>query len=290
MRKEDISATHHFLEHQSPVELRIFPKNGYPIVETVATEQAFIEVCQRWDGKAQIYCGLRERRAGFLSDKPKGKGGDAADIVAVTMTVVDIDAKRAEGFAKQPTKDSELAHAFKASEHLARWHEGRGFLRPARAMSGNGVQLWFPIPRWEVKDFNRTIIPERLRAFEQECRDALPDALRGKVDIDSIHDLPRIIKVIGTTSVKGDNTPDRPHRVSYWIDDERSPLKIGRQEDAKFLEYLHNAQPLQPELKAQTGGNEATKPHDQLQQKATPKASTTKISEASPPSDLELQG
>ncbi len=288
MNEQDLRATFHFLAHKSPVELRIFPKNGYPVVTTADTEQAFIEACKRWDGKAQIYCGLRERRAGFLDDKPKGKGGDAADIVAVTMTVVDVDPIRAEGFGKQPTTDEELAWAFKASEHLTQWHEGRGFLRPARGMSGNGVQLWFPIPRWEVKDGNRTVIPELCRAFEQECRDALPDSLRGKVSIDSIHDLPRIIKVIGTTSVKGDNTPDRPHRVSYWILDSRSPKKIGRQEDEKFLEHLQNAQTRQPELEAQTGF-QTPKPNNQRQQTATPKAITQQTSEASQKSEWDWQ-
>lgn len=289
MNEKDVRATYRLLAHQSPVELRILPKNGHPIVTTVDTEQAFIEACKRWDGKAQIYCGLRERRAGFQDDKPKGKGGDAGDIVAVTMIVVDIDAIRAEGFAKQAATDSELAYAFKASEHLAQWHEGRRFLRPARAMSGNGVQLWFPIPRWEVTDANRTTIPEYLRAFEQECRDTLPDDLWDKVSIDSIHDLPRIIKVIGTTSVKGDHTHDRPHRVSYWIDDTRSPKKIGRQEDAKFLEYLQTAQPRQPELKAQKSRKKTPSGIDQRQQKARPYAPTQQTSKASPPSNLDWQ-
>lgn len=248
---EHVRATWDLLAHQTPVEMRIIPKNGHPYVTTVATEQEFINVCNQWDGKAQIYCGVRERKAGFLDSKPKGSGGDANDVSAVTLTVVDIDAVRAEGFAKQAATDAELAFALTASEHHAKWHESQGFLRPARAMSGNGVQLWFAIPRWEVNESNRTVIPERLKAFEQECRDALPPELRDKVSIDSIHDLPRIIKVIGTTSVKGDNTPDRPHRASHWIDDDRSPILIGRQEDAKFGEYLKTMQPSQPQAQQQ---------------------------------------
>ena len=238
IKTEHIRATYAMLAHKTPVELRIFPKNGYPVVETAKTLDEFIPICEQWNGKAQIYCGMRERRDGFLLGKEKGKAGDENDIVAVTLTVVDIDPIRAEGFAKQATTDEELAYALKASEHLARWHEERGFLRPARAMSGNGVQLWLPFPRFQVTDENRAVIPERLKDFEQECRDALPSDLREKVTIDSIHDLPRIIKVIGTTSIKGKISPSRPHRVSRWIDDERSPLVIGRQEDEKFLSYL----------------------------------------------------
>ena len=304
IKKEHLRATYAMLAHQTPVELRIFPKNGYPVVETDSTEDELIPISERWNGKAQIYCGMRERRAGFLDDKPKGKAGDENDVVAVALTVVDIDPIRAEGFAKQATTDEELAYALKASEHLARWHEARGFLRPSRAMSGNGVQLWLPFPRWEVTEENRAVIPERLKNFEQECRDALPNDLREKFTIDSIHDLPRIIKVIGTTSVKGDNTPERPHRVSYWVDDERSPLKIGRQEDEKFLEYLQTAvslaslakqsasvysQPRQPELKAQTGRETAPKTSEK--RKTSDRASTTTqhTSSASPQRELDWQ-
>ena len=299
MNEKDVRATYHFLAHKSPVELRIITLKRSPIVENVSTEKEFIAVCKRWDGNAQIYCGLRERRDGFLDDKPKGKGGDAGDIVAVTTIVVDIDAIRAEGFKKQAATKDELDYAFQVSEYLSQWHEGRGFLRPARAMSGNGVQLWFPTPRWEVFDANRTIIPERLKAFEQECRDALPLELRDKVEIDSIHDLPRIIKVIGTTSVKGDNTEERPHRVSYWIDDERSPLKIGRQEDFKFLEYLRTEQNRQPELKAQRERIGTPQTNNKQQQTAPPKVKTQPTSDhktasvvgelTSPQSDLDWQ-
>ena len=283
IKTEHIRATYAMLAHVSEVELRIFPKEGYPVVETAATEQAFIEVCKRWNGKAQIYCGMRERRAGFLDDKKKGKGGDANDIVAVTLTVVDVDPIRAEGFAKQATTDEELAYAFKASEHLARWHEERGLKAPSRAMSGNGVQLWLPFPRWEVTDENRAVIPERLKDFEQECRDALPNDLREKVTIDSIHDLPRIIKVIGTTSIKGDSTPERPHRVSRWIDDERSPLTIGRKEDEKFLEYLMEIQEKHQNQQSFSFKNEESNDSPK-EESATPNAEEKENNESEEPS------
>ena len=297
--QEHIRSTFVMLAHQTEVELRIFPKKGYPRVKTATTEQEFITTCHEWNGKAQIYCGMRERRAGFLDSKPKGNAGDGNDIVAVNITVVDVDPIRAEGFAKQATTDDELEYAIKASEHLAQWHEGRGFLRPPRGMSGNGVQLWFAVPRWEVTDENREVIPERLKAFEQECRDALPDDLRDKVSIDSIHDLPRIIKVIGTASVKGDNTPERPHRVSYWIDDERSPLSIGRQEDPKLLEHLRgamrceafrqNMQQLQPELQARDGNSEPSDPNAQREQAETITVPTQATTDRASPGGLNWQ-
>ncbi len=289
MNAQDIRATYHLLAHQSPVELRMITKDKRIIVETVSTEDEFIKVCQRWDSKAQIYCGMRERRAGFLDGKKKGETANQYDIVAVNLTVVDIDPVRAEEFKKQATTDVELEYATKASEHLARWHEGRGFLRPVRGMSGNGVQLWFAFPRWEVTDENREEIKRALKAFEQEYRDALPDELRDKVTIDSIHDLPRIIKVIGTTSIKGDNTPDRPHRVSHWIDDERLPPKIGREEDEERLDHLQSLATVQPEFEATSDKPSAPKEEEKQESSERTSTTTEHPNEKSPPSALKWQ-
>lgn len=50
-----------------------------------------------------------------------------------------------------------------------------------------------------------------------------------------MYDLPRIVKVIGTKNIKGIETNDRPHRVSYWID---KPNK--REEDTKLLNFILN--------------------------------------------------
>jgi len=50
-----------------------------------------------------------------------------------------------------------------------------------------------------------------------------------------MHDLPRIAKVIGTMSIKGENTTERPWKLSYWIE---SPHK--RKVDRKLLNAIIN--------------------------------------------------
>ena len=47
-----------------------------------------------------------------------------------------------------------------------------------------------------------------------------------------MYDLPRIVKVIGTLSVKGENTAERPWRLSYFIDEPK------RMEDEKLLKAI----------------------------------------------------
>jgi len=58
------------------------------------------------------------------------------------------------------------------------------------------------------------------------------DLKRLNCKIDPMYDLPRIVKVIGTLSVKGENTAERPWRVSYFIDEPK------RMEDEKLLKAI----------------------------------------------------
>jgi len=57
------------------------------------------------------------------------------------------------------------------------------------------------------------------------------DLKRLNCKIDPMYDLPRIVKVIGTLSVKGENTAERPWRV-YFIDEPK------RMEDEKLLKAI----------------------------------------------------
>ena len=72
-------------------------------------------------------------------------------------------------------------------------------------------------------------IRDRLKAFENHQRQLFATSL---VKIDSIFNLSRIIKVIGTLSVKGENTPERPHRLSRSLD------PFVRREDKRLLDAI----------------------------------------------------
>jgi hypothetical protein len=96
-------------------------------------------------------------------------------------------------------------------------------------MSGNGSQLWAALPPYEVTDRNRQKITANLKAFEAAIRSQFNG---DGVAIDSIYNLSRIIKVIGTRSIKGKNTRERPHRVSASLNG------FERLEDAKLLDAI----------------------------------------------------
>ena len=106
-------------------------------------------------------------------------------------------------------------------------------------MSGNGCHIWARIPRFTLTSLEMTEQWEsKVKQLYQQIKSILPDDLKQKVWIDSIQDVTRIIKLIGTTSVKNNPTDDRPNRVSSWLDD---PVSIV--EDAKLFQYLQSQLP-----------------------------------------------
>ena len=260
MHVEDIHATYKLLAHQSPLELRALKVHADGRTACIRnclihSSDQLVKVCEEYDSVANLYVGLRERRGEFTPQH--GSSAKKQDIAAVTTLVVDLDPIRPRGLAKQATTEAELNAAIAEAQYQRDLIAKHGFVPPLLAMSGNGCQLWFFIPRYELPDSGWYAIRKnpktgaevlthtfesRLKVFEGEVRQSLSKEGKEKVKIDSIYDLPRIIKVIGTMSVKGDaiKYPNRPHRVSRWLD---PPV---RQEAPKLLAYLLNL-PVQAE-------------------------------------------
>lgn len=215
-----------------PVEVRVIkPGRGVLADRMVSSELEFWKLCDRYDGEGNIYVGLNERRKDLVCGK---EGAKKSDIVAVWNIPIDIDPIRTSPGAspselkelqKQPSTDAELEYAMQAGAAVKLWFQNQGFFRPSMAMSGNGVALWCAVPRYELtSDDVMEAWEQKLKAFLTEVQGVIPDELQGKVKIDTnVYDVTRILKVVGTMSVKGDATDDRPHRVSEWID---NPLRI----------------------------------------------------------------
>jgi hypothetical protein len=251
MTRKDIRATYEYLGH-SPVEVRVInPKRGVLADKLVSSELELMRLCERWDGSGNIYVGLNERRKDLVVGN---EGAKKADIVAVWTIPIDIDPIRIPAskedlkeLQKQPSTDAELECAIEAGQAVRMWFRERKFYVPPMAMSGNGTVLWRAIPRYELtSDEVRETWEQKLRAFLIEVASAIPEKLRDKVKIDTnIYDVTRILKVVGTTSVKGTPTEERPHRVSHWID---NPMRL---EDAGLLEYILDIDVSSPASKPQ---------------------------------------
>lgn len=213
---EVIRSTYRWLAHSEHgvSEVRVIrPHRGIAGIGFFDDEDAFVSECARTNTAGNVYVGIQPRPQRLLdlapnAVRPLRSGAGRSDIEVLTATVIDLDPVRPKDTA---STEEELAAALEAAGEVAAWCEAEGLLPPARMMSGNGAQLWFAFPPIVLDEANREVVQANLKAFEAELRARLEN---DRIKVDSIHDLPRIIKVIGTVSRKGEPTADRPHRVS----------------------------------------------------------------------------
>ena len=239
-----IRETWQWLAHASfgVSEVRVIRPGGGGIVGIgfFDDEEAFVRECLRTNAAGNVYVGIQPRPRRLLdlapnAIRPLKSGAGRKDIEVVTGTVIDLDPVRPKDTA---STEEELQQALDAAGAAADWCEAQGLVRPRLMMSGNGAQLWFAVPPITLEDAVRDRVQAELKAFEQTLRERFQSA---RVHIDSIHDVSRIIKVVGTVSVKGEPTEERPHRLSHAL------TGAERVEDPKLAARLLAAHAPAPE-------------------------------------------
>lgn len=211
---DDIKRTYELCRHQDITELRfVYPRETKSFF--ITTFEDLKKICQEYDQKALQYIGMNER---------VGEGTKHKHVKAVRTQVIDLDYNRPRGTSandEQVKKTRDLAY------NIVKFVEEKGFKRPSIAMSGNGYQLWFNHVEIKINDENRDQIKEQLKLFEEEIRQKFQTT---EIKVDSIHDLPRIIKIVGSVSIKGDI-----HRTSFWEE-----YNFNSEGDEKLTDYVLN--------------------------------------------------
>ncbi len=185
-----------------------------------------------WDGKRQLYVGVQPRPKRLHSRARnhmalRVEGAKAQDIEDVTCLIIDIDPVRPKDTA---STEEQLALAMAVAERIRNDFFMMNWTPPVRAGSGNGVHVIFAFPPVHIKDdAHRAEVAIKLRSFEAWIRAKYTVA---GIKIDTISDLPRIIKLTGVLSIKGDNTPEHPWRRSYFID---PPVRVENPLFWKFV-------------------------------------------------------
>ncbi len=213
----------------APVEIRLILNDIVNIICKLSScHQELLQWCQQYDGQGNIYVGINERNRINATKQ---------DIQAVNFVVIDLDSVRAD--KNQPANQTELDATIQASELIQDWFVGNGFLPPVRAISGNGCHLWIKIPRLPLTGLEMTSQwKSKVKQFYLQMESILPAELQARVKIDPIQDVTRIIKLIGTTSVKANPTDDRPNRISSWLDHPES-IEVDR----KLFDYISSLKP-----------------------------------------------
>ena len=184
-------------------------KEGIIATGFFSNEDAFFDACQFYNGTYNIYAGRNPRPAclseiceNYLDTKRRQRARDD-DIEYVTAVSLDIDPIRPKGTS---STDKEHRKAIKFATML---HDDIGGWVDD---SGNGAYLWIPFAApIQVGKYNRNKIKQKCKLWREKIAKVYHPEKYG-LRIDGTHDLSRIKKVIGTTSVKGEI-----HRVSRFV-------------------------------------------------------------------------
>ena len=129
------------------------------------------------------------------------------DIEARTIILVDLDPIRPSG---TNSTDEEKNRALTKAREIYKFLEERGFEKPVVCDSANGYHLSYKV-RLANSPETEVLVKNFLRVLDM----LFSDSEEGGVSIDTaVFDPNRIAKLIGTTSNKGSDTPERPQRLS----------------------------------------------------------------------------
>jgi hypothetical protein len=197
-------------------ELRILntPRHG-TVSGYFDSLQPFVEAARSWSGKAPaVYATLNPcnpallaRAANHLKDRVKTTTSDS-DIVQRCWFPLDFDPVRPADIS---STEAEHDAALQRAEACTIWLRSRGWATPIAADSGNGGHRLYAID-----------LPndEASRVLLQRCLEALALYFSDSaVALDlTVFNAARIWKVYGTLACKGDNLPERPHRLARLLD------------------------------------------------------------------------
>ncbi|MBN1431136.1 MAG: hypothetical protein JW931_00005, partial [Methanomicrobiaceae archaeon] len=164
---------------------------------------------------------LLSRRANRVKMKLGRKDATTADadIIRRRWLPIDLDPARPSGVS---STDEEHDAAIEKAKRIAGFLLTIGFPRPVLADSGNGAHLLYPIDL-PNDDESTDLIRDCLSTLDALFSDDI-------VTVDTAnYNAARIWKLYGTMSKKGDDTPERPHRMSGIIEapEERETVEAG---------------------------------------------------------------
>ena len=157
--------------------------------------------------------GLENWRASLA---PGSRAARDADILAYSLFLIDVDPVRPRGVC---ATDAEKLEARAVTNAVAEWLFDKG-IGCLAGDSGNGYHLLIPMVPVPVSLTSTRDAQDLLKLL-----DAKFSTTEAKVDV-STFNASRICKLYGTLAIKGPDSPDRPHRLSYIHIPEMPPANV----------------------------------------------------------------
>jgi putative DNA primase/helicase len=195
----------------------------------VGEEEQMAKAIAPFVGKANVYFTLNavrkellERAHATLKQAPTGFCTTDDDIISIDLFPVDVDPVRDKGHKKDAATVVEKGQAIRRAGEVKNWLRDHG----ASAIggdSGNGGHLLVPMlpcRRDQCKE-----IVAKAKALGEMLAEQFNDPT---ATIDTgIYNASRIFKLYGTLAMKGEDTPDRPHRwASIDLSNPPAPIDL----------------------------------------------------------------
>lgn len=155
----------------------------------------------------------KKRQYGRIIRAYPGECISATEIARRRWILVDIDPVRAEGHNKESASEQEKAQALATGNEILKLYDlelpGDNYFPNPKIIidSGNGYHLL-----WRCDLPNDAESDKTINTFLQTLKRVYNN---GKIDMDtSVSDAPRISKLPGTWARKGEDSPERPHRLA----------------------------------------------------------------------------
>jgi hypothetical protein len=177
-----------------------------------------------------VNAALLARRENRLAYAEKNAATNDQHILQRRWLLLDVDADRPSGIS---ASDSEKEAAHKKAREIHDYLKGLGWPLPVAADSGNGYHLLY---RVDLPCDDGKLLEQLLAALATRF-----DGDGAKLDR-SVHNPSRIVRLYGGRAAKGDNTEERPHRMSKIL---LSPLlkKVTAEQLQALVDELQPAKP-----------------------------------------------
>lgn len=179
-----------------------------------------------WDGKANLYLTVNPVQPALLSRAVNRINARMTtltsdlDILERRWIYVDIDPVRPAGIS---STEAESAAALATAREITAYLTDQDWPIPMVAMSGNGYALIVPI-QLPNDQASTALVAGVLGHLAARFNNVA-------VTVDTtVSNAARIVALIGTMKVKGDHTPERPHRRAtlLWVPEEFVPIPVER--------------------------------------------------------------
>jgi len=240
---DSVKKFHYLLAHcgLGLTEVRAISSSGVVGIGFFDRLSCLVSELSRLDGKANLYAGRNPRPMRFREQYPvaynrvdgaQRRGGSSCDIEFLTCLYLDVDPVRERD---TPSTGEEVEAAVAAAQSLS-----ADFVGSVVCMTGNGAAVLVPVRQYRV--------PKGFRTFEAKCKRweaSLRERVEtdGRLKLDFMQDLARIIRIPGTLNVKGTPGEERPHRRASFIGQGRVTGVLGQILSTPALESTSSCHP-----------------------------------------------